>query len=83
MKRHEALHRVLLSWLPLATLVATVPAIVDKIMGDAPNPLPLLATTGMIMSAMTWVVAPLVGRVLASDRFRHHSNDDPFASTTR
>ena len=60
----KTLYRVLLSWLPLTVLVATVPAAISTLLAAAPDVIALLATTAVIISAMTWIVAPLVTSLL-------------------
>ncbi len=61
----KTLYRVLLSWLPLTVLVATVPGVVSALLAATPDVIALLATTAVIISAMTWIVAPLVSGLLA------------------
>ncbi len=67
----KTLYRVLLSWLPLTVLVATVPAAVSTLLAAAPDVIALLATTAVVISAMTWIVAPLVNSLLARLGFGH------------
>lgn len=67
----KVLYRVLLSWLPLTVMVAIVPPVVSAVLAAAPEVIALLVTTAVIISAMTWVVAPLVASLLARLGFGH------------